>query len=142
MPQARIDGALVQRMADPGVPVLLGVTWDDVFGPMLTAGLGGVLTELLGDVSHRLLPVDAALARAMLGELRGRRLLDGFRGAAPADVDALVEFMTGLSALALRWGPTVAEIEINPVLVHASGATAVDALVRLARNEDSCRQTT
>lgn len=132
LPHARIDGALVQRMAGPGVPVLLGVTWDEVFGPMLTAGLGGVLTELLGDVSHRLLPVDTALARAMLGELRGRRLLDGFRGSEPADVDGLVRFMTGLSDLALRWGPAVAEIEVNPVLVHTSGVTAVDALVRLA----------
>ena len=140
LPHARIDGALVQRMAGPGVPVLLGVTWDDVFGPMLTAGLGGVLTELLGDVSHRLLPVDAAMARAMLGELRGRRLLDGFRGSGPADVEALVAFMTGLSDLALRWGPAVAEIEVNPVLVHTSGVTAVDALVRLALSEDSHRQ--
>ena len=132
LPHARIDGALVQRMAGAGVPMLLGVTWDEVFGPMLTVGLGGVLTELLGDVSHRLLPVDKALAGEMLGELRGRRLLDGFRGGEPADVEALLAFMTGLSDLALRWGPAVAEIEVNPVLVHPSGVTAVDALVRLA----------
>ena len=91
-----------------------------------------MLTELLGDVSHRLLPVDKALAGEMLGELRGRRLLDGFRGGEPADVEALLAFMTGLSDLALRWGPAVAEIEVNPVLVHPSGVTAVDALVRLA----------
>jgi len=140
MPDARINGVLVQRMAGPGVPMLLGVTHDEVFGPMLTAGLGGVLTELLGDVSHRLLPVDEAAARAMLGELRGRRLLDGYRGAEPADVDALVSVMTGLSDLALRWGPAVAEIEVNPVLIHPCGATVVDALVRLARTEDSLRQ--
>lgn len=129
---ATIDGLLVQPMATGGVAELIaGVTRDPVFGPTLTVGLGGVLTELYRDASHRLLPVDTQLAHEMLKELRAWPLLDGFRGRPVADVPAACETVASLSNAALRLGPQAQEIEINPIQVRAKGegAFALDALV-------------
>jgi len=129
-PQARIDGFLVQRMAGEGVAELIaGVTHDPVFGPALTVGLGGVLTEIYRDVTHRLLPVDDALAGEMLKGLKAWPLLDGFRGRPVADVPAASRAVASLSAAALALGPHAAEIEINPLHVRADGAAALDALI-------------
>jgi acyl-CoA synthetase (NDP forming) len=132
-PAARRDGVVVQPMVQGGQSVLLGVVRDPVFGPMMTVGLGGVLTELYADVATRVLPVDAAMAGAMLRELRSFPLLDGYRGAVPADVAALIETMVGLSDFMLKHGAGIAELELNPVQVLrlGEGAVAVDALVRL-----------
>lgn len=129
---ATIDGLLVQPMVTGGAAELIaGVTHDPVFGPTLTVGLGGVLTELYRDASHRLLPVDTQLAHEMLKELRAWPLLDGFRGRPIADVPAACETVASLSNAALRLGPQAQEIEINPIQVRAKGegAFALDALV-------------
>lgn len=131
-PAARIDGFLVQPMASGGVAELIaGITHDPVFGPALTVGLGGVLTELYRDASHRLLPVDAAMVQAMLRELRAWPLLDGFRGRPLADVAGACEGIAALSRAQAALGPQVREIEINPLQVRAQGqgAFALDALV-------------
>jgi hypothetical protein len=132
VPTARIDGLLVQPMAMGGVAELIaGVTHDPVFGPVLTVGLGGVLTELYRDASHRLLPVDADMADEMLRALKAWPLLDGFRGRPQADVVAACNVIAALSAAALALGPQAAEIEINPLQVSAlgQGAVALDALL-------------
>ena len=111
--------------------LIVGVTHDEVFGPALTVGLGGVLTELYRDVSHRLLPVDESFAREMLNELKAFPLLDGFRGRPKADVDAACKAIAALSDASARLGSEADEIEVNPLQVKAvgEGAAAVDALL-------------
>jgi acetate---CoA ligase (ADP-forming) len=132
-PAARIDGVEIQEMVPNGVEILLGVSTDDQLGPILTVGLGGVLTEVLRDVAQRPAPVSRAEARQMLAELRGGRMLEGVRGRPAADVDALLDTMLGLSALADAWRDRKPEIDLNPVVVleRGRGAVAVDALVQL-----------
>ena len=129
-PDARIDGLLVQPMAAPGVAELIvGITHDPVFGAALTVGLGGILTELYRDVSHRLLPVDASMAADMLRELKVWPLLDGFRGRPVADVASACTAIAALCNAATALGPMATEIEINPLQVGSTGALALDALV-------------
>lgn len=132
-PAARIDGVEIQEMAPEGVEILLGVSTDDQLGPILTVGLGGVLTEVLRDVVQRPVPVSRAEARRMLAELRSSWVLEGFRGQPAADVDALLDTMLGLSAVADAWRDRKPEIDLNPVVVlgRGRGAVAVDALIQL-----------
>jgi hypothetical protein len=114
-----------------GVELLVGVTKDPVFGWMLTVGLGGVWTELMKDVSHRLLPVNETGALEMLRSLKGFGLMDGFRGQPKADVASAAKAIATLSVAALATEARVREIEVNPLLVmpQGQGAVAVDALV-------------
>lgn len=130
-PQARILGVLVQPMATPGQEVIIGVKRDATFGPMLMVGLGGVLVEVLKDVVLAPIPLDAQQARALLDRLRGRALLDAHRGRPPADVDALIELMVRLARFAADHADRVAEVDLNPVIVHPAGAglSVVDALI-------------
>ena len=130
-PHARIDGVLVQPMAPPGREVILGVNRDPDWGPLLMVGLGGVLVEALGDVALAPVPLDHAGARALLGRLKGAAVLGAFRGAPPADTDALVELMVRLSQFAADHADDIAEIDLNPVIVHAKGqgVSLVDALI-------------
>jgi acyl-CoA synthetase (NDP forming) len=131
-PQAQVDGLLVQAMATGGVAELIaGVTHDAVFGPTLTVGLGGVLTEVYRDASHRLLPIDSEMVLQMLQGLRAWPLLDGFRGRPHGDVHAACDNVAALSRAAMALGPQAEEIEINPIQVRArgEGAFALDALV-------------
>ena len=130
-PDADIQGVLVGGMASTGVEIIIGSLNDATFGPMVMVGFGGVTTELFRDVVYRPAPVSAAEALAMLGELKAAPLLNGFRGAAPADVDALTDLIAQVSQLAAALRDDVSEIEINPVFVHAAGhgVTIVDALV-------------
>jgi acyl-CoA synthetase (NDP forming) len=130
-PQARILGVLVQPMAPPGREVILGVERDATFGPMLMVGLGGVAVEVLKDVALAPVPLAAADARAMLARLKGAALLGAHRGAPPADVDALIELMVRLSRFAADHAETIAEIDLNPVIVHpqGEGVSVVDALI-------------
>ena len=128
-PQARLDGVLVQAMSKGVAELIAGVTTDAVFGRALTVGLGGVLTELYRDVSHRLLPVDEAMVRKMLGELKAFPLLDGFRGRAKADVAAATRAIAALSHAALALADSAGEIEVNPLQVKERGAVAIDALL-------------
>ena len=130
-PHARIDGVLVQPMAPPGREVILGVNRDPNWGPLLMVGLGGVLVEALGDVALAPVPLDHAGARALLGRLKGAAVLGAFRGAPPADTDALVELMVQLSLFAADYADEIAEIDLNPIIVHAKGqgVSLVDALI-------------
>ncbi len=129
-PQARLDGVLVQRMEQGVAELIVGATRDPVFGPVLTVGLGGVLTELYGDTSHRVLPIDAAEAEAMLRELKVFPLLDGYRGKPKADLAAACEAIVAVGE-ALLATPAAAEIEVNPLLVKEAGqgVAVLDALI-------------
>ncbi len=133
MPGIHIEGVALEPMLSGGVEILAGVTHDPVFGWLLTVGLGGVWTELMKDVCHSLLPVDAAGAEAMLRSLKGFRLLDGYRGAPRADVKAAARAIVALGDAVLAGGDRLREVEINPLLVlpEGRGAVAVDALVLL-----------
>ncbi|BBC34150.1 Pimeloyl-CoA synthetase [Streptomyces graminofaciens] len=125
-----LDGVLVCQMVERGVEMVVGVTHDDLFGPTVTVGLGGVLVEVLRDSAVLVPPFGEDQARAMLTELRGRALLDGVRGAPPADVDALVEVVLRVQRMALELGDDIAELDINPLMVlpRGQGAVALDAL--------------
>lgn len=131
VPQARIDGLLVQAMAAGGVELIVGAVDDPVFGPALTVGLGGVLTELYRDVSHRLLPVDAHTAQEMLRELKAFPLLDGFRNSPLRDVPAACTAIAAFSEAVLALGSAAREVEINPLLVREreQGVAMLDALI-------------
>ena len=130
-PNAKIDGVLVQAMAQRGQEMILGITRDAVFGPMLMVGLGGIHVEVLKDVAFAPVPLDSEDALALIGELKGAALLDGVRGARPADKAALAELMVALSRFAADHADRIAEIDLNPVIVHEAGEglSIVDALI-------------
>jgi acetyltransferase len=131
-PGAKLDGVLVSEMAQ-GIEVLIGVINDESFGPTIALALGGVLTEVLKDVSYRIAPFDLETAREMIAELRGARLFDGYRGKAPADKEALAQTLVAVGQMATALGPRLKELDINPVFVGAEGAgvVAADALLIL-----------
>ncbi|HEX3953099.1 MAG TPA: acetate--CoA ligase family protein, partial [Stellaceae bacterium] len=130
-PNAHIEGVLVQAMAPRGLEIILGVTRDPSFGPMLMVGLGGIHVEVLKDVAFAPVPLGPEAAEALLGELRGAAMLDGVRGEPPADKAALVQLMVSLSRFAADHADAIAEIDLNPVIVHPAGEglTVVDALI-------------
>jgi acyl-CoA synthetase (NDP forming) len=125
-----LDGVLVCQMVEQGVEMVVGVTHDDLFGPTVTVGLGGVLVEVLRDTAVGVPPFGEDQARDMLAGLRGRALLDGVRGRPPADLDALVEVILRVQRMALELGDQLAELDINPLMVlpQGQGAVALDAL--------------
>ncbi len=129
---ARFEGVLVQREVRGGNEALVGVTTDPTFGPLLVCGLGGVLVELIRDVSFRLTPVSRLDAEEMIASLRSARLLDGYRGAPAGDRDALVGIIQRVSAL-VEVVPEIHELDLNPVKVLEphKGAVVVDARARL-----------
>jgi acetate---CoA ligase (ADP-forming) len=133
-PVPRLDGVLVQPMARPGREMIIGALRDPGFGPVMTIGAGGITTELYRDITHRLAPLDAQEALAMLKELAHWRLLEGFRGEEPADIEALISLIVQVSHFAWTHRERLVEIELNPVIVHPHGAgvTIVDALITLA----------
>jgi acetate---CoA ligase (ADP-forming) len=132
-PAARIDGVLVQKMIAGGTEMILGVKSDPLFGPAVVCGFGGILVEVLRDVSIRVPPISVDDAREMLGELRGARLLGGVRGRPPADVAALADALVGLAGLAEAQRDRLKALDINPLLVldEGRGVVAVDWLIEL-----------
>ncbi len=130
-PNARLDGVAVQPMAPEGVEVIMGMSTDVSFGPVLMFGLGGVLVEVLKDVTFRIVPVSERDAEDMIRDIKGFPLLDGYRGAAPADLGALQHILRTLSDFVAAT-PTVKEIDLNPVYAYPDGALAVDAQIILA----------
>jgi acyl-CoA synthetase (NDP forming) len=128
-PQARIDGISVQQMVPSGVEIVLGVKNDRQFGPLVAAGLGGIMVELLADTAVRLAPVDGQSARAMLATLKGHALLTGFRGRPGVDVDGLADTICRLSELADDLKDVIDQIDVNPVIASSTGVVAADALI-------------
>jgi acetyltransferase len=132
-PTARIRGVVVQRMAHPGVECVIGLSQDPVFGPVVMVGLGGVWIEVLKDVTFARCPVSAQQAMDLIHTLRGVSLLKGFRGAPPADIQALADLVSQVSAIGAALGDRLGELDLNPVFVHAKGVTAVDVVFSLRR---------
>jgi acyl-CoA synthetase (NDP forming) len=133
VPNATIDGVVVQRMAGEGVEMILGVKRDPMFGPVVLFGSGGILVELLKDVSVGIPPLSRQDAFDMLARLRGFSILGGVRGKPPADVDALCDAVVGVSRLAISLGDQLLGLDINPLIVlpKGHGAVAVDAVVEI-----------
>ncbi len=130
-PGATVDGVSVQPMARAGTEVIMGMTMDQQFGPVLMFGLGGVMVEVLKDVAFRVVPLEPRDAKQMLREIQGFPVLDGYRGSDPADLDTLESILLKLSAFA-EANPEVNELDLNPVFAYADGAVAVDARIVLA----------
>jgi acetate---CoA ligase (ADP-forming) len=129
---ATLDGVLLQREVHGGIEALVAVTTDPTFGPLVVCGLGGAMVEVSHDVAFRLSPVTDIDAREMLASLRADRLLDGYRGAAPGDREALIIVLQRISAL-IEAIPELTDMDLNPVKVlpPGKGATVVDARMRL-----------
>lgn len=138
-PHARIDGVLVQPMLPQGREMLLGISRDQRWGPMLMVGLGGVLVEALNDTALAPVPLDREQARALIARLKGAAILNAHRGRPAADVEALAELMVRLSQFAADHADIVAEIDLNPVIVHADGAALADALIVTRASEATSR---
>lgn len=130
VPSASIQGVSVQKMADPGVEVIIGATKDPQFGHVIMFGLGGVLVEILRDVSLRLVPLTSRDARLMVREIKSLPLLQGFRHYPPCDLGKIEEAILHLSNF-LEKHPEIKELDLNPILCYPDGLVAVDARVVL-----------
>lgn len=130
-PGADIEGVAVQSMATVGIEIIMGMIKDASFGPVVMFGLGGVLVEVLKDVSFRIVPIEKADAVDMTGEIQGKKLLDGYRGQDPADVPYLQEMLVKLSDF-IDATPGIEEIDMNPVFAYKDGAVVVDARIILS----------
>lgn len=133
-PNAQVLGVLVQEMVSGGIETIVGLSPDPLFGPVLLFGMGGIFTELYQDVALRACPISQSDAREMLQEVKGARLLEGFRGHPAADVDALVHLLVRVSQLGVQCEGEVRELDLNPLLVlpRGQGLRAADALIVLA----------
>jgi acetyl coenzyme A synthetase (ADP forming)-like protein len=127
---ADMTAALVQQMVPHGVEMIVGALQDPTFGPLIACGTGGVLVDVLADTAFRLHPLNATDASEMIDELRGARLLRGYRGSAPADEPALRDVLVRVSAL-VRVAPEIQELDLNPVIVLPAGARVADVRLRL-----------
>lgn len=126
LPNAEIWGTLVQEMIDPGREVIVGMSRDPQFGPLILFGLGGIYVEVLKDVAFRLAPVTEREAGEMINEIRSAPLLRGVRGEKRSDLEAIVDIIQRVSQLVMEF-PEIVELDINPVMVHDKGAIALDA---------------
>lgn len=129
-PEANIQGVAVQQMARTGVEVIIGMSKDAQFGPVIMFGLGGILVEILKDVSFRIVPLTGRDAREMIKEIKGHPLLEGYRGQEPVDIANLEELILKVSDFVEQY-PEIDEIDLNPIFAYSDGAIAVDARVIL-----------
>ncbi len=128
--KARVQGLSVQKMAAPGVEAIIGMSKDAQFGPVLMFGLGGVWVEILEDVSLRVIPVTRRDVREMIKEIKGYRMLTGYRGLPPVDESKLEDMLLAVADFVTQY-PAVKELDLNPVIAYSDGAVAVDARVVL-----------
>ena len=127
-PKARIDGVAVQKMAPAGTEVIVGMSKDPQFGPVLMFGLGGIFVEVLKDVAFRIVPLEPRDARQMVRDIKGFPVLEGVRGQPPADLAALEGLILKLSEF-VEAHPEIEELDLNPVFAYADGVIAVDARI-------------
>jgi acyl-CoA synthetase (NDP forming) len=132
-PKAVIHGVSVQKMARPGTEVIVGMAKDAQFGPVLMFGLGGILVDLLKDVSFRIIPLEREDAHEMICEIKGYPLLQGYRGGEPVDISILEEILLKVSRF-VESHPEIKELDLNPIFAYRDGAVAVDARVILEGN--------
>jgi acyl-CoA synthetase (NDP forming) len=129
-PEANIEGVAVMAMAKIGTEIIMGMIKDASFGPVVMFGLGGVLVEVLKDVSFRIVPIEKGDAEDMTSEIQGKKLLEGYRGQDPADVPCLQDMLVKLSDF-VNETPGIEEIDMNPVFAYNDGAVVVDARIIL-----------
>lgn len=129
--KANIEGVSVQPMAKKGTEIIMGMIKDASFGPVVMFGLGGVLVEVLKDVSFRIVPIEPTDAEEMMTEIQGKKLLDGYRGSDPADKAKLQDMLVKLSNF-VNDTPGIEEIDMNPVFAYKDGAAVVDARIILS----------
>ncbi len=130
---ARIAGVAVQHMAPQGTEVIVGMTTDPQFGPVLMFGLGGIMVEVLKDVSFRLVPLAERDADQMISEIKGRPVLEGVRGQPASDIKALKQTILKVSEFVEKH-PEVRELDLNPVFAYPDGAMAVDARIVISES--------
>lgn len=129
-PKAKIVGVSVQKMARQGVEVIIGMTKDAQFGPVIMFGLGGILVEVLKDVSFRIVPLEKRDAAEMITEIKGFPILKGYRGQEPANIPFLEDLIIKVSDFVDK-NPEIKELDLNPVFAYKDGAIAVDARIIL-----------
>jgi len=132
VPNAKILGVAVQKMAPAGTEVIIGMSKDPQFGPVLMFGLGGIFVEIMKDVSFRIVPLTKRDADEMIHDIKGFPVLQGYRGQEPANLDKLEEMILKVSDFAEK-NPDVKEMDLNPVLCYKDGAVAVDARIILEK---------
>jgi acyl-CoA synthetase (NDP forming) len=132
-PDADLRGCVVSPMAEPGTEVIVGTKIDDQFGPVIMFGIGGILVEVLKDVSFRVLPISRAAAREMISEIRSAAILGGYRGRPPLDKHAIQELLLTVSEVVEAY-PEIQEMDLNPVIVRPKGLSVVDARILLRKN--------
>ena len=133
VPGAKILGVAVQYMAPQGTEVIVGMTTDPQFGPVMMFGLGGIMVEVLKDVSFRLVPLAEKDADQMINEIKGRPVLAGVRGQPPSDVAALKQTILKVSEF-VQQHPEIRELDLNPVFAYPDGALAVDARIVISES--------
>lgn len=133
-PQAHVQGVSVQKMAAPGVEVIIGMSKDPQFGPVLMFGLGGVWVEILEDISLRVIPVTRRDIREMIKEIKGYKMLTGYRGLPPVDEAKLENILLAVADFVTQY-PVVKELDLNPVIAYSDRAVVVDARVVLEDSE-------
>ena len=129
-PEAQIQGVSVQPMASPGVEVIVGMSKDPQFGPVIMFGLGGILVEVLKDVSFRIVPLTERDAREMIKEIKGYPILEGYRGQKPASIPKLENLIVKVSQFVEK-NPQIKELDLNPIFAYPDKAVAVDARIIL-----------
>jgi len=130
IPNARIVGVLVEKMAPESVEVVVGMLRDPTFGPTVMFGLGGVLVEIMKDVIFRITPVSKEEAIDMVKRVKGYPLISGFRGSKPLDIDAIADLISNVSRIAME-NPSIDQMDLNPVIVYEKGLAVVDARIIL-----------
>jgi acyl-CoA synthetase (NDP forming) len=130
VPDAKIEGVTVQAMAQAGVEVIIGMSKDPQFGPVMMFGLGGILVEILKDVSFRLVPLERKDAAEMIREIKGYALLKGVRGQPPVNIAALEKLIVKISDF-IDKNPQIKELDLNPLIASPDGVIAVDARIVL-----------
>ncbi len=130
VPSARITGILVQKMARKGLEIIIGGLRDNIFGPVVMFGLGGIFVEVLKDVSFRVAPISYEDAYEMMKEIKSAKLLEGYRGQPPVDKKAIADIIIAVAKL-LEENPEVDSVDLNPVIAYPDGAVVVDARVIL-----------
>ncbi len=129
-PKAKIEGAAVQKMARPGIEIIVGTFKDKQFGPVIMFGLGGIFVEVLKDVSFRIVPIERRDASEMIKEIKAYSLLKGYRGTEPAHLPSLESILMKVSDF-VEQTPEIKEIDLNPVIAYKDSAIAVDARIVL-----------
>jgi len=130
LPGAHIEGVTVQKMASPGVELIIGMNKDPQFGPVIMFGLGGIMVEIIKDVSFRVVPLTKSDAMSMIKEIKGYKLLEGYRNVEPVNIPAVADLILKVSDFVER-NPQIKDLDLNPVFADKNGVLAVDARIVL-----------